>query len=54
MQQDYRMYALESSIIIKLEKFGLFLFDQNTLLLRDRYPLLKNEPKILTSLHQGD
>jgi hypothetical protein len=35
------------------EKFGLFFFDQITLLLRDRKPLLKNYPIILAPLHQG-
>jgi hypothetical protein len=53
IQQKYQMYALETSIFVRIQNFGLFCFDQSTLLLRDRWPLLNDEPKILAALHQG-
>ena len=35
------------------EFFGLFFFDQSTLLLRNRKPLLVDKLRILAPLHQG-
>ncbi len=35
------------------ESFGLFFFDQSTLLLRNRFPFLRDKLRILAPLHQG-
>jgi hypothetical protein len=39
---------------VTYKDFGLFFFDQSTLLLRNRKPLIKNEINIINCLHQGN